>query len=65
MNRGLKLDKPQYPPTPSQVKHPHLAARFGHDVLADIQATVPPEPGTAARVAEALTISSPWLPEGR
>ncbi len=36
-----------------------LAARFGHDVLVDIQATVPLEPETAARVAEALTISSP------
>ena len=34
-----------------------LAARFGHDVLADIQATVPLEPATAARVAEALTIA--------
>ena len=33
-----------------------LAARFGSDVLADIQATVPLEPGTAARVEEALTI---------
>ena len=36
-----------------------LAARFGHDVLADIQATVPLEPETAARVAEALRISGP------
>jgi predicted nucleic acid-binding protein len=36
-----------------------LAARFGHDVLADIQATVPLEPETAARVAEALRISTP------
>ena len=35
-----------------------LVARFGHDVLADIQATVPLEPGTAARVAEALTVLS-------
>ena len=35
-----------------------LAARFDHDVLADIQATVPLEPGTAARVAEALTMLS-------
>ena len=35
-----------------------LAARFGHDVLADIQVTVPLEPGTAARVAEALTVLS-------
>ena len=34
-----------------------LAARFSHDVLADIQATVPLEPETAARVAEALTIA--------
>ena len=33
-----------------------LATRFGRDVLADIQATVPLEPGTAARVAEALTM---------
>jgi hypothetical protein len=33
-----------------------LAQRFGRDVLADIQATVPLEPGTAARVAEALTM---------
>lgn len=33
-----------------------LAARFGHDVLADIQATVPLEPETAARVAEALAM---------
>jgi hypothetical protein len=30
-----------------------LAARFDRDVLADIQATVPLEPMTAARVAEA------------
>ena len=35
-----------------------LAARFDHDVLTDIQATVPLEPGTAARVAEALTMLS-------
>ncbi|MBC8248193.1 MAG: putative toxin-antitoxin system toxin component, PIN family [Anaerolineales bacterium] len=34
-----------------------MAARFGRDVLADIQATVPLEPETAARVAEALTIT--------
>ncbi|MGA9349483.1 MAG: putative toxin-antitoxin system toxin component, PIN family [Anaerolineae bacterium] len=34
-----------------------LAARFGHDVLVDIQATVPLEPETAARVAEALAIA--------
>jgi len=33
-----------------------MAARFGRDVLADIQATVPLEPGTAARVAEALAM---------
>jgi hypothetical protein len=33
-----------------------LAARFGCDVLADIQATVPLEPGTAARVKKALTV---------
>jgi hypothetical protein len=32
-----------------------LAARFGRDVLEDIQATVPLEPETAARVAETLT----------
>ena len=41
---------------PMEVKA--LAARFGHDVLADIQATVPLEPETAARVAEALTLLS-------
>ena len=35
-----------------------LAARFDHDVLTDIQATVPLEPGTATRVAEALTMLS-------
>lgn len=35
-----------------------LATRFDRDVLADIQATVPLEPGTAARVAEALTMLS-------
>jgi len=35
-----------------------LAARFGRDVLADIQATVPLEPVTAARVAEALAMLS-------
>ncbi len=35
-----------------------LAARFGRDVLADIQATVPLEPETAARVGEALAIIS-------
>jgi len=33
-----------------------LAARFGRDMLADIQATVPLEPETAARVAEALAM---------
>lgn len=31
-----------------------IATRFCRDVLADIKATVPLEPGTAARVAEAL-----------
>ena len=35
-----------------------LAARFGRDVLADIQATVPLEPETAARIGEALAIIS-------
>lgn len=35
-----------------------LAARFGRDVLEDIQATVPLEPETAARVAETLTMLS-------
>ena len=35
-----------------------LAARFGRDMLEDIQATVPLEPGTAARVTEALKIVS-------
>ncbi len=35
-----------------------IATRFGPDVLADIQATVPLEPETAARVAEALAITS-------
>ena len=33
-----------------------LAARFDRDVLVDIQATVPLEPGTAARVKKALTV---------
>jgi putative PIN family toxin of toxin-antitoxin system len=33
-----------------------IAARFGRDVLADIQASVPLEPETAARVAEALAM---------
>jgi putative PIN family toxin of toxin-antitoxin system len=35
-----------------------LAARFGRDVLLDIQATVPLEPATATRVAETLTALS-------
>ena len=35
-----------------------LAARFGREVLEDIQVTVPLEPETAARVAEALTMLS-------
>lgn len=35
-----------------------LAARFSRDVLADILATVPLEPETVARVAEALTSAS-------
>lgn len=33
-----------------------MAARFSRDVLVDIQATVPLEPGTAARVVEAVAI---------
>jgi hypothetical protein len=33
-----------------------MAARFNRDVLVDIQATVPLEPGTAARVVEAVAI---------
>ena len=33
-----------------------LATRLGRDVLADIQATVPLEPKTAAWVAEALAM---------
>jgi len=33
-----------------------LAARFGHDVLVNIQATVPLEPGTTARVSEAMAM---------
>lgn len=41
-----------------------LAARFGRDVLADIQATVPLEPETAARVAEALAITSTGSVQG-
>jgi hypothetical protein len=35
-----------------------LVARFGRDVLADIRATMPLEPATAARVAEALAMLS-------
>ncbi len=35
-----------------------MVTRFGRDVLADIQATVPLEPETAARVAEALAMLS-------
>ncbi len=35
-----------------------LAARFDRDTLADIQVTVPLEPATAARVAEALAMLS-------
>jgi hypothetical protein len=35
-----------------------LAARFGRDVLADIQASVSLEPEAAARVAEALAMLS-------
>jgi hypothetical protein len=35
-----------------------LATRFGRHVLADVQATVPLEPGTAARVGAALTVPS-------
>jgi putative PIN family toxin of toxin-antitoxin system len=46
-----------------------IAARFGRDVLADIQATTPLEPETAARVEEALAIASagpaPGLDPGR
>ena len=33
-----------------------MTNRFSRDVLADIQATVPLEPGTAARVAQALVL---------
>jgi hypothetical protein len=33
-----------------------LATRFGRDILVDIRATVPLEPKTAARVAEALAM---------
>jgi putative PIN family toxin of toxin-antitoxin system len=33
-----------------------MAERFGRDVLADIHATIPLEPETAARLAEALTM---------
>ena len=35
-----------------------LASCFGYHVLADVQATVPLEPGTAARVGAALTVPS-------
>jgi putative PIN family toxin of toxin-antitoxin system len=35
-----------------------LAARFGRDVLRDIQANIPLEPETAAQVAQALTLIS-------
>ena len=35
-----------------------IAARFNRDVLMDIQTTIPLEPDTAARVAEALAILS-------
>lgn len=35
-----------------------LAARFGRDVLADIQITIPLEPETAARVAQTLAMLS-------
>jgi len=35
-----------------------LASRFGRDVLAEIHTTVPLEPGTAARVTEALAMLS-------
>lgn len=34
-----------------------LIARFGHDVLAGIQAAVPLDPETAARVADALVLN--------
>jgi len=39
-----------------------MAARFGRDVLVDIQATVPLEPDTAARVTEALKMLSSSAP---
>ncbi len=41
-----------------------MAARFGRNVLADIQTTVPLEPETAARVAEALKIASTGSVQG-
>lgn len=41
-----------------------MAARFDRGVLADIQATVPLEPGTAARVTEALKIASTGSVQG-
>jgi hypothetical protein len=33
-----------------------IAARFGRDVLRGIQANIPLEPGTAARVEEAFAL---------
>lgn len=33
-----------------------IATRFGRDVLEDIKASIPLEPGTAARVAKALAV---------
>ncbi|HIC89789.1 MAG TPA: putative toxin-antitoxin system toxin component, PIN family [Anaerolineae bacterium] len=42
-----------------------LAARFGRDVLADIQATVPLESETAARVAGALAMLREYPPGRR
>jgi len=35
-----------------------MGGRFSHDVLADIQASIPLEPETATRVEEALAILS-------
>ena len=35
-----------------------LAARFGHDALVEVRASVPLEPGTAARVREAAEVLS-------
>jgi hypothetical protein len=35
-----------------------IAARFGREVLRNIQANIPLEPGAAARVEEALTLIS-------